>query len=238
MPRAGSAALLILLATTATPADTLRSGSLRVDVTTAPFALTFASDDGPVLSSAPDAGPGSPSALAVRTPAGWVHATTVSSTNPNGRRLRMVVQTDDPQGATFALRLRPAGEGIIEVEASYSGSAADILGIGAAWATTPDERFFGFGERANAVEHRGARVESYVSDGPYDGRRPRVHQRRPAAAGISRRATTPPTSRCRGSSRAAATACWSTTTRPSTTTSRRPGGPTRGASRSSARPTA
>ena len=167
MPRAGSAALLILLAATGTPADTLRSGSLRVDVTTAPFALTFASDDGPVLSSAPDAGPGGPSALAVRTSAGWVHATTVSSTNPNGRRLRMVVQTDDPQGATFAVRLRPAGEGIIEVEASYSGPATDILGIGAAWVTTPDERFYGLGERADTVQHRGARVESYVSDGPW-----------------------------------------------------------------------
>src|SRR5262249_38336824 len=61
----------------------------------------------------------------------------------------------------------PAGEGIIEVEATYGGVAADLLGIGVAWTATADERFFGLGERADAVEHRGARVESYVSDGPW-----------------------------------------------------------------------
>ena len=79
----------------------------------------------------------------------------------------MVVQTDDPQGATFALDMRPAREGIIEVDASYSGSAGQVFGIGAAGATTPDERFYGLGERADTVQHRGARVESYVSDGPW-----------------------------------------------------------------------
>src|SRR5262249_48353691 len=167
MLRRAPAAPLVLLAPPAAPADTLRSGSLRVDVANAPFGLTFASDEGPVLSSAPGASPAGPSALAVRTSAGWIHATTVSSTNPNGRRLRLVVQTDDPQGATCALDITPAGEGIIEVDASYQGSGTEILGIGAAWATTPDEHFYGLGERADTVQHRGARVESYVSDGPW-----------------------------------------------------------------------
>src|SRR5262249_52992858 len=108
-----------------------------------------------------------PSALSVRTSTGWVHATTVSSVMRTGRGLRMIVQTSDPQGGTFALRISPAGEGVIEVEATYRGSTGEILGIGSAWATTPDERFYGLGERANAAQHRGERVESYVSDGPW-----------------------------------------------------------------------
>src|SRR5262249_12069048 len=90
-----------------------------------------------------------------------------SSVTRKGRALHATLQTNDPQGGTFSLRVGPAGEGIIEVEASYEGSAAPVLGIGAGWTTTPDEHFYGLGERADAVQHRGARVESYVSDGPW-----------------------------------------------------------------------
>src|SRR5262249_4368861 len=124
-------------------------------------------DDGPVLSSALAADASAPSALSVRTQAGWMHATTVSSVTRKGRGLLMMLQTSDSAGGTFALRIRPAGEGIVEVEATPSGPLQEVLGIGAAWATTPDERFYGLGERGDAVQHRGARVESYVSDGPW-----------------------------------------------------------------------
>src|SRR5262245_28535832 len=164
------AVLVVLLALTAVPAvraDQVRSGSLRVDVGTAPFSLAFAADGAPVLSSATDADPVGPSALSVRTADGWIHTTTVSAVARAGGGLRLTVETSDPQGGTFAVRGSPAGDGIIEVEATHAGSAAEILGIGAAWRTTPDERFYGLGERANAVQHRGARVESYVSDGPW-----------------------------------------------------------------------
>jgi alpha-glucosidase len=159
--------LVVVLLASPTLADTVRSGSLRVDVGTAPFSLAFAADDGPVLASATGAGAAGPSALSVRTAAGWIHATTVSTVVRKGGGLRMTVQTSDPQGGTFELRIRPAGEGIIEVEATHGGSAVEVLGIGAAWAATPEERFYGLGERANAAEHSGARVESYVSDGPW-----------------------------------------------------------------------
>jgi hypothetical protein len=160
--------VLPLLAAPAARADTVRSGSLRADVGTEPFSLTFAVDGGPVLSSATDAGPLDPSALSVRTAAGWVHATTVSAVDRRGGGgLRMTVETSDPLGGTFAIRVSPAGEGIIEVEAAPMGTASEVLGIGAAWAAPPDERFYGLGERANVAQHRGARVESYVSDGPW-----------------------------------------------------------------------
>ena len=120
-----------------------------------------------MLLSATDPEPTGPSALSVRTAAGWVHATAVSSAVRKAGALRMTVQTSDSQGATFALRISRAGEGIIEVEATLEGSTAEVLGIGAAWTATPDEHFYGLGERADAVQHRGARVESYVSDGPW-----------------------------------------------------------------------
>jgi alpha-glucosidase (family GH31 glycosyl hydrolase) len=167
MTRIGSLCVVVLVASTAAGAATVRNGSLRADVGTAPFALTFTVDDGPVLSSATIGGPAGPSALSVRTPAGWIHATTVSSVIRKGGGYRMTVQTSDPGGGTFALRIAPAGEGIIEVEAAYGGATAEVLGVGAAWAATPDERFYGLGERADTAQHRGARVESYVSDGPW-----------------------------------------------------------------------
>ena len=57
----------------------------------------------------------------------------------------------------IALRAGPEG-----------GSTADIEALGIGFDAAAAERFFGLGERADAVEHRGAVVESYVSDGPYD----------------------------------------------------------------------
>jgi len=167
MIRAGAVVLVVLLASIPARAESVRSGSLRIDVETAPFAFAFSVDGSPVLSSTTDAGPAGPSSLSLRTAAGWVHATTASFVTRKGRALHATVQTNDPQGGTFSLRVGPAGEGIIEVEASYEGSAAPVLGIGAGWTTTPDEHFYGLGERADAVQHRGSRVESYVSDGPW-----------------------------------------------------------------------
>src|SRR5262249_37374013 len=167
MIRAASTFSLVFLASTVALADTIRSGSLRVDVGTTPFSLTFTVEDGPVLSSKTDAGAVGPSALSVETSTGWIHATTVAAVSRGGDALRLTVATTDPQGGTFDLRIRPAAEGIIEVVAAYGGSPVEVLGIGAAWNATPDERFYGLGERADVAQHRGARVESYVSDGPW-----------------------------------------------------------------------
>src|SRR5262249_48184348 len=143
MTRFGSVCVAVLLASTAAGAATVQSGSLQADVATAPFALTFTSDDGPVLSSATIGDPTGPSALSVQTPAGWIHATAVSSAIRKGNGYRLMVQTTDPGGGTFAVNISPAGEGIIEVEATYGGATDDLLGIGAAWTATQDERFYG-----------------------------------------------------------------------------------------------
>jgi alpha-glucosidase (family GH31 glycosyl hydrolase) len=167
MLRTGSLLVfLVMLASSTALADGVRSGSLRVDVATAPFSLTFATQAGPLLWSATDGSPVGPAALSAGTAAGWIHATTASGLTTTAHGLSMTVHTSDPQG-TFDVRIRPGGEGIIDVEATPHGFTTEIVSIGAAWAATPDERFYGLGERADAVQHRGARVESYVSDGPW-----------------------------------------------------------------------
>jgi alpha-glucosidase (family GH31 glycosyl hydrolase) len=43
-------------------------------------------------------------------------------------------------------------------------AVAQIVGIG--FDAPPGERFFGFGSRSDAVDHRGGDVENYVEDGP------------------------------------------------------------------------
>jgi alpha-glucosidase (family GH31 glycosyl hydrolase) len=144
----------------------IRSRSLRADVAETPFALIFADAAGAVvLTSAPGAAPGSPGALSVRTSDGWIHATAVATVRKDRGGLRYVLRTDDPQDRTIDLRIHRAGEGIVELEATFGGG--DVVAWGAAFVAAPDERFFGLGERSDAAEHRGARVESYVSDGPW-----------------------------------------------------------------------
>lgn len=78
-----------------------------------------------------------PERTAVRTAAGW----------QTGRRVRVTVD-----GAR--IRVRAAG-----------GVRATAVRL--AFAAAPGERFYGLGERADAVDHRGATVENVVSDGPF-----------------------------------------------------------------------
>jgi alpha-glucosidase (family GH31 glycosyl hydrolase) len=56
----------------------------------------------------------------------------------------------------IALRAEVIGDGL-----------GDVRATGLAFGAARDERFFGFGERSNAVDQRGNEVESYVADGPY-----------------------------------------------------------------------
>lgn len=164
------ALLLAVLAPHAAAAVGLRGGAIRVDVVPEPFALTFTdtASGRVVLMSANDGGGALPSALSVALADTWIDATRVGAMSTSGRNLRATLETTDPLGGTFALRIRPDGEGVIAVEASFEGGSHDaVVAIAAAWRAGADERFYGLGERADAVEHRGAEVESYVSDGPW-----------------------------------------------------------------------
>jgi hypothetical protein len=156
-------------------AERVRSGPIQVDVAASPFALTFsATDGGEVLRSVVGPTADAPGALSVRTTTGWIHATAITARRRSRGEIDATLATTDPNGGTIALHVQPAGDGIIAVDATWSGPAADVRGIAVAWTAPASERYFGLGERADAVEHRGRRVESYVSDGPWVPADPRI----------------------------------------------------------------
>lgn len=161
--------LLVCALPTLGGAESLRSGSLRVDLTSDPFALAFVDADGTTVLSSASGGDGTvPGGLSARTDTGWIDATRVSAIRREGRGVRATLATDDPLGGTVTLDVDPEGEGVLAVAATFSGGAVDApRAIGAAWAASPDERFYGLGERATTTQHRGTEVESYVSDGPW-----------------------------------------------------------------------
>jgi hypothetical protein len=112
--------------------------------------------------------------------------------------------------------MRSAGKGVVAVEASFPDGADDVVGWGAAFAATPTNGSTDSVSAGDAVEHRGARVESYVSDSPWIAAdRPLIEAILPPPG--FRPATTRRIFRCPGCSRAAATASSSTATPPSIT---------------------
>ena len=79
---------------------------------------------------------------------------------------------DEPDGAGWHEWLPPAGDWTpIEVQRSHSSMTAEVTGapafIRAIFERGDGERFRGFGERSNAVEHSGSIVEHWVGEGPY-----------------------------------------------------------------------
>ena len=140
---------------------------LSAQVDPDPWRLAFRVDGQEMLAEAParDDGPSGP--LGFRTTA-WAHATRVVSSRDAGDGLVLIVDTSDPLGRRLEVTLAPDGEGAIALEAGLeSGAADDVEALGIGWQATADERYFGFGERADAVDHRGRTVENYVADGPY-----------------------------------------------------------------------
>ena len=145
------------------------AGPLRAIVATDPWRVTFTESGRPVLVEAADPGLGPSGPLGFRTAAGWVHATRAQSVESDGRVLTAAVETNDALGRRLAVRLARDALGVIEIEARIEGEAgADVEALGIGFDAAEDERFFGFGERADVLDHRGQVVESYVSDGPYD----------------------------------------------------------------------
>ena len=131
--------------------ETVNAGALRATIQTDPWRLSFTGDA--TLTET--------SAIGYRTAAGWSRATRATSTSREGNALIAKVETGG--GGTMTVRIRPAGEGTIAIEATPD-AAAQATGIG--FATESGERFFGFGSRSDAVDHNGREVENYVTDGP------------------------------------------------------------------------
>jgi alpha-glucosidase len=145
------------------------AGALRARSASDPWRLTFSDGRGaPVLTEAPDTSPGPAGTLGFRTATGWVHATRATSFRQAGRALTAMLDTTDERGRRLEVRLVPAGEGVISLAMRVVGGPLDdVQALGIGFDAQPGERFFGFGERATGVEHRGRVVENHVADGPY-----------------------------------------------------------------------
>jgi len=101
----------------------------------------------------------------------WFHARRVAAARREGAGLVLELETNDPLGHRLELRIVPAGEGVVTFTsriAPGSGPFADRPSLsGAAFTARPGERFLGFGERSNAVDHTGREVFSWAEEGPF-----------------------------------------------------------------------
>jgi len=142
--------------------------ALRATVTAEPWTLRF---DGPApqapLEAATPTGSGPIGALGFRTADGWRRATRVQAERRDGATWIGTLATTDPGGRTITVRLSPVADGLVRLAATVDGAVGDVQAIGGSFLAPPGERHLGFGERASAVDHRGAEVENYVADGPY-----------------------------------------------------------------------
>src|SRR5262249_32083263 len=146
-------------------AGELSAGSLVARVEAEPWRLRFVDAAGRDVLTAVG-GPSAP--LGFRTDAGWVRATRAIETAKTRDQLIAVVETDDAQGRRLAVGVAvDAAGGLAGTIGVGGGPTSDVIALAAAFEARPEERFFGFGERANALDHRGEVVENYVSDGPY-----------------------------------------------------------------------
>jgi alpha-glucosidase len=169
---AGIAALgaaLSLGAASGAPAAELAvdAGSLRAQVEAEPWGLELTDADGArVLAEHPGTGAGPDGALGFRTASGWTHATRVVAARREGGAYVAELATADPSRG-IEVRIAPAREGTIRLEARLVGSSAGVQAMGMGFRAEPGERYLGFGERSDAVAREAGVVESYVSDGPY-----------------------------------------------------------------------
>ena len=163
MPRSQRIATLaagLLAAVSASPAqaktETTRAGSLTATVTDTPWHLELSGPGSTTLSEH------GATTLGIRAATGWSRATRATELRREGEAILARVQTAG--GPDLTVRVRPAGDGTIAIEAEPVTGTASALGIG--FDAPAGERFFGFGSRSDAVDHRGREVENYVTDGP------------------------------------------------------------------------
>ena len=145
----------------------VQAGSLRAVASADPWHLAITDASGQtVLSENRGLGNGPTGTLGFSTALGWSHATRVASGGMQGDAFVAQLETTDPTRG-IQVRVQPAGDGMISLNASVTGPLAGVTAVGMGFDARPGERYLGFGERSNAVDQRGGEVENYVSDGPY-----------------------------------------------------------------------
>ena len=171
--RAAALALASLLlgvpAGAAAADETVGSGPLTAHVATDPWRLSFTQTRGGGVGESPATGSDGPAGtIGFKSALGWAHATRVVSARRDGDAAVLAVATNDPVGRGLAVRIQPAGAGVISLHASITGATdADVTAVGIGFGAAPGEHFYGLGERATPFDQRGQDVENYVSDGPF-----------------------------------------------------------------------
>jgi len=130
------------------------SGPATVTVTADPWRLTATQRDGAELRER--------RGLGVRDAAGWHRALRARALRRDGDAV--VADLELEHGRRLALRIAPAGDGVLALSASApDGTRA----VGTRWQLADGEVLLGSGERSDAVDRRGLATENYVADGPY-----------------------------------------------------------------------
>ena len=184
----GVVAATLAFAPRAEAGDTteVASGSLVATITHDPFSISVV-DDGRLLLTTAAAGrvpvgADGPLSFAIGArvgaqlplvgyglfadvPLAWFHATRADP-RPDGSFL---VHTTDPL-RTFDLRVRTPSAGVLEVDATLSDPTG-VLVTGASFLNDGRQRFLGFGERSDTVDHTGRVVEQWNEEGPFSAGR-------------------------------------------------------------------
>ena len=131
----------------------VRSGALTAVATDDPWSLVFTQAGGERLEGE--------RGLGVRDSLGSRRVLRASSLARDGEAVVADLELDG--GGTMRVRIAPAGEGTIRLEALAPAQSQSTWAL---FASPQGERFYGFGERSDAVERGGLETESYVADGP------------------------------------------------------------------------
>jgi len=143
------------------------AGEIRAEIAADPWRLEIVDRQGrSVLAEHPDTGGAPTGTLGFRVSGAWRHATRVIESSSDAGVWNASLATTDP-ARTIELRLAPADEGSIALDARVIGPRAGLEAVGIGFAAPEAERYLGFGERSNAAEQSGNVIENYVADGPY-----------------------------------------------------------------------
>jgi alpha-glucosidase len=92
----------------------------------------------------------------------WYSARRVLSAHRDGRGVRLVVSSDDPDGRRLIVTVAPEARDAIQVDARPTPSAG-VAEVGDAFQSSAGEGFFGFGGRHNGLDQHGQVLDSWTS---------------------------------------------------------------------------
>lgn len=104
--------------------------------------------------------------LGIRTPLGTHEVTRLLDTTSTQGRLVATLETNDPAGRALTLVLVGGPRGSLRVAVTPSDPTG-VTAVSLGFAARRGERYFGTGERADAVARNGTQTLNYVADGPY-----------------------------------------------------------------------